>query len=100
MAFLVTDIVTGAKVVGPKTRVEETNIQFTAPGALGFVTMHRTVYELIVMWPIDATGGEAVPATWSVGGDTYTLETTDPGIGYDNRLGILTAVYNLVGDWA
>lgn len=99
MAFLV-DVSTGAKVVGPKTRVEETNIQFHTGGSLGFVTLHRTVYELQVMWAVDASGGESIPATWSHGGETYDLETADPGIGYDDLNGVCTAIYTRKGEWA
>jgi hypothetical protein len=82
-------------VFGPDPSVEE------EPYLLGFVwtVTRRTNYQVRVTWPIDATGSESPPATWTVGADTYTLLSGATDRGYGRKTGHYTAIYRKEGTW-
>jgi hypothetical protein len=86
-----------AKVVAT-ARAEVENF-WSEGGVMHFGERRRIVYELRVMWPIDNTGGEVPPLTWSYGGDTYDFETGDPGQGYEDLSSVYTAIYKLPTAW-
>lgn len=96
MAFLVDTA--DAKVVA-RDRVEKRSF-WASGGVMHFGEQTRIVHELHVMWPVDASGGEVPPLTWSYGGETYDFETGESGIGYENQLGVYTAVYVIKDVWA
>jgi hypothetical protein len=83
--------------LGPRQEVEY---------AWGFSTGYvwaqkkRTTYTYRVFYAIDDTGGEAPNATWTVGVDTYNLRSTSDDLGYLDKRGILTCVYEKIGSWA
>jgi hypothetical protein len=66
------------------------------PGLI-WLPKERTNYTYRVTWPIDNTGGEAPPSTWTVGAATYRLRSAGPERAYGKATGLYTAVYWLKG---
>lgn len=60
----------------------------------------REVYWIEVIWPIDASGGESPPMTWTYGSRTYSFKTGDPDIGYAKLNGTYRAIYEETDPWA
>lgn len=87
------------KILPPRERLEERSVSMAAGLVIYVGTQYRRVYELQVLWQIDDQGGETVPGTYSYGGQTYILVASDPQMGYTDRYGILTAVYERSGAW-
>lgn len=60
----------------------------------------RTIKTYKVIYLIDDTGGEAPNATWSVGGDTYNLRSATNDLGFLDKRGTMTCIYELIGSWS
>jgi len=85
-------------VFGPTLAIQEEPLARGAGlGGMEIGYRTRTVYEYRVVWPIDAAGGESVPATWAT---DYRLVSTSIDRAYSGLAGLLTAIYRLEGDWS
>ena len=82
-------------VFGPEDQDEE------KPYRYGFTmtVTRRTNLLLRVTWPIDNTGGESAPATWTLGANTYQKLGTSVDRGYGKVQGHFTATYRKEGTW-
>jgi hypothetical protein len=88
-------------VVGPVLQVQEDPLarNYGIGGRqIGYRT--RTTYEYRLTWPVDNTGGEAVPETYTAGDDEFRLVSTSYDLGYGGLSGHLTGTYRLLGDWS
>lgn len=85
-------------VVGPLLQIQEEPV--SKGGYIGgsptFGYRTRTTTEYRLTWPIDAAGGDSVPATWAT---DHRLVSTSVDLPYAALAGTITAVYRHEGDW-
>ena len=89
----------GYCVFGPELSVEEEPYLFVSIVGFTWSVTRRTTSTMRVVFPINASGGEELSSTWTVGSDTYSLLSTSVDRGYGKPTGTLTAIYRKEGAW-